>query len=604
VDNPAGLRDVQEVSSARLVWINVGRPKDVAWHGRTVHTGVWKTRVTGPRMVRRLNVDGDGQGDLAGHGGEMRAVLVYQLASYRHWERELSRDDFVPGQFGENFTVDGLADDEVCIGDRYRIGAALFEVTQPRVTCYRVGLRMDEPRMASLMVAHGRPGFYLRVLEEGEVEEGQDVVRVAQGPGRLTVAAADALLYRSEHPRDELERALRIEALSPGWRASFEALLRQEGPGAGNVGLTAEASAPPPAWPGFRPLAVTRIDRESRGVRSLWLAEPGGDPLPAAAPGQYLTLRLDPGGGGAPLVRSYSLSGPPDTGTYRISVKREPKGAAGTVLHTRVGVGDRLQVAAPRGTFTLADGSGPLVLASAGVGATPLLAMLNVLAEQPSQRPVWWLHGAHDGGSHAFAAESRRLLARLPGARVRICYSHPRPEDRAGADYAGADYTDAGHLDAGVLERAGVPAGAEAYLCGPEAFMADLAEALAARGVARTDIHTEVFGTAAGSTPGIAAAPSGPPHAPPGPAGTGPAVTFVRSGLTVPFDGRHGTLLELAEACDVPVRWSCRTGVCHTCECGLLSGDVSYDPEPLDPPAGGNALICCSRPARDVVLDL
>src|ERR687884_144352 len=111
---------------------------------------------------RRLNIDGDGQGDLAGHGGEQRAVFVYQLDSYRYWRRFLGRDDFTYGQFGENFTVEGLPDDEVCIGDRYRIGGALFEVTQPRVTCYRVGLRMDEPRMASLLVARQRPGFYFR----------------------------------------------------------------------------------------------------------------------------------------------------------------------------------------------------------------------------------------------------------------------------------------------------------------------------------------------------------------------------------------------------------------------------------------------------------
>src|SRR3954452_7977011 len=134
------------MAAGRLTWLNVGRPKDVAWQGRTVHTGIWKSPVTGPRMVRRLNIDGDGQGDLAGHGGEMRAVLVYQLDSYRHWQRVLGRDDVSYGQFGENFTVEGLPDDEVCIGDRYRIGDAVVEVTQPRVTCYRVGIRLDEPR--------------------------------------------------------------------------------------------------------------------------------------------------------------------------------------------------------------------------------------------------------------------------------------------------------------------------------------------------------------------------------------------------------------------------------------------------------------------------
>ena len=163
----------------RLVSVNVGIPRDVVWQGRTVHTAVWKDPVDGPRMVRRLNVDGDGQGDLGGHGGEQRAVFVYQLDSYRHWEGELGRDDFVPGQFGENFTVEGLPDDEVCIGDRYRIGGAVFEVSQPRVTCFRVGIRMDEPRMPALLVSHRRPGFYLRVLTEGEVRAGDEIVKVA-----------------------------------------------------------------------------------------------------------------------------------------------------------------------------------------------------------------------------------------------------------------------------------------------------------------------------------------------------------------------------------------------------------------------------------------
>ena len=178
--------------TARLLSVNVGLPRDIAWQGKTVHTAVWKTPVQGPRRVRRLNIDGDGQGDLAGHGGEHRAVFVYQIESYRYWQSELGRNDFIYGQFGENFTVDGLPDREVCIGDRYRIGSALFEVTQPRVTCYRVGIRMNEPRMAAFLVSHGRPGFYLRVLEEGQVEAGDEIVQVGMGPERMTVFEINA----------------------------------------------------------------------------------------------------------------------------------------------------------------------------------------------------------------------------------------------------------------------------------------------------------------------------------------------------------------------------------------------------------------------------
>src|SRR4051795_2101741 len=203
----------------KLLSVNVGMPKDVSWRGKTVFTGVYKDAVSGPRPVRKLNVDGDGQGDVGGHGGEQRAVFVYQFDSYRHWERELGRDDFVYGQFGENFTVQGLGDDEVCIGDRYRIGSALFEVSQPRVTCYRIGLRLDDPRIPALLVSHRRPGFYLRVLEEGEVQADDEIVHVATGPEQITVAEADALLYLPGHPRQQLLRALRIPALSPGWQA-------------------------------------------------------------------------------------------------------------------------------------------------------------------------------------------------------------------------------------------------------------------------------------------------------------------------------------------------------------------------------------------------
>src|SRR5689334_25238666 len=235
-------------------------PKDVSWQGRTVFTGVYKVPVAGPCRVRRTNLDGDGQG-------------------------ELGRHDLVHGQFGENLTVEGLPDDEVCIGDRYRIGSALFEVTQPRVTCYRVGLRMNDPRMPALLVSHRRPGFYLRVLEEGEVEAGDGIVKLAAGPEQMTVVEIDALLYLPGHPRQQLLRALRIPALSPGWQASFRALFDGK-PGSGNAGLT--AASPPPAWPGFRPLVVAGIERESDSVVSIRFESPDGTPLPAVRAGQYL----------------------------------------------------------------------------------------------------------------------------------------------------------------------------------------------------------------------------------------------------------------------------------------------------------------------------
>lgn len=583
-----------------LVSVNVGLPRDVIWQDRTVRTAVWKEPVEGPRMVRHLNVDGDGQGDLMGHGGEQRAVFVYQLESYRYWEHELGRSDFVHGQFGENFTVDGLADDEVCIGDRYAIGDAMFEVSQPRVTCYRVGIRMDDPRVPALLVAHHRPGFYFRVLTEGEVRPGDAIVKVASGPEALTVAEVDALLYLPGHPRQELLRALRVPALSPGWKASFQALLEQsqDGSGAsGNAGLA--ATSPPPAWPGFRPLTVSAVDRESDTVASIHFADPAGERVPAALPGQYLTLRLNAEPGGNPILRNYSLSGPPGADEYRISVKREPHGVASEYLYTRLRAGDLVDVAAPRGAFTLRPGHSPVLLISAGVGATPVLAMLHALALDHSEREIWWLHGARSGADHAFAAEARTLVDALPNAHRYICFSRPAP-----ADIEGDDYHAAGHLSAAVLAALELPSSAEAYLCGPPSFMQELSAALPALGLDAARIHTELFGAAPAQTPGIASAPQRQPHPPAGKPGAGPLVAFARSDLSIGWDTAYASLLELAEACDVPVRWSCRTGVCHSCETAVVSGVIDYSPDPVEAPGEGSVLICCARPAGDLVLDL
>ena len=318
---------------ARLLSLNVGLPRDITWNGKTVRTAIWKSPVEGRRMVGRLNVDGDGQADLGGHGGEQRAVFVYQMESYQYWERVLERNDFTFGQFGENFTIEGLADNEVCIGDRYQIGNAIFEVSQPRVTCYRVGIRMNEPRMPSLLVAHGRPGFYFRVLHEGDVGAGDEIVKVADGPERMTVAEIDAVLYLPGHSRGELERALRIPALSKGWRSSFEAMLKQDLSAitlSGNPGLANEEQAP--AWSGFRQMRVERIRKESDSVTSFILISIDGQTLPVALPGQFVVLRLQVDPDRPPVIRSYSLSDLPAGDYFRISVKDESNGSGSSFL--------------------------------------------------------------------------------------------------------------------------------------------------------------------------------------------------------------------------------------------------------------------------------
>ena len=584
----------------RLLSVNVGLPRDVAWQGKTVHTAIWKAPVEGPRMVRRLNIDGDGQGDLAGHGGERRAVFVYQIDSYRYWQNQLGRNDFVYGQFGENFTVEGLSDKEVCIGDRYRIGSALFEVTQPRVTCYRLGIRLNEPEMAALVVKHGRPGFYFRVLDEGEVEAGDEITQVASGPERMSVFEINSLLYMPGHPRDQAG----TRASHPDAERRLASFLR----GAAHTGARGRRDngkrrahcelRPTPGVAWIPPLRVSRKARESDNVISLLLEPTDGQPIAAALPGQFVVVRLGPASAPA-LMRSYSLSGEPGAAYYRVTIKREAHGAAGAYVDDKLQVGDIVQASAARGSFTLRPGDTPVVLLSAGIGVTPVLAMLHALAAEASTREIWWLYGTRNGREHPFAKETRGLLEALTHRHSHICYSSPDPEDRPNVDFDAP-----GRLTMKVLQQLDAPRNGDFYICGPSTFMSDLTVGIAALGVARDRIHTETFGAGPSTTPGIAAAPRRPPHLPAGPAGPGPLVSFARTGLNVRWGPAFHSLLELAEACDVPVRWSCRAGVCHTCETGLVAGKIGYRPDPIDAPADGNVLICCSQPEGDVVIDL
>lgn len=564
----------------RLVSVNVGMPTNVQWRDKTVYTGIWKAPVDGPVMVRRLNVDGDGQGDLAGHGGEQRAVMVYQSESYDFWKSFLGRTDLRAGHFGENFTVTGLADDDVCIGDRYRIGGAEFEVTQPRVTCFRVGLRLDEPDMPNLLVSQGRPGFYFRVLTEGRVRAGDDIVRTRRGRHQISVAEIDALLYLPGRNLKRTREATDVPALSAGWQQSFHDMLAAADTVATPIGVQ-------PGWRGFRSLRVTHTCRESPQVLSIRLQADGGDPLPPALPGQYLTVKIPGAGEPAPL-RSYSLSGDSSAGSYRISVKREDHGLVSRWLHAHIQPGMVITAAAPRGDFYLTEDRRPVVLSSAGIGATPVLAMLHALSAAGSGRDIWWLHTARNRETQVFAAEVAALIESLPHARQRAFYTETQ-----------------GRLNRDSIAALGLPTDGVVYLCGPTQFMTDIREYLVGLGFDPALIHTELFGALPAINPGVVEPGTRkPPHQPPGVPGTGPSITFARSGLTATWSPGWRSILDLAEACDVPTRFSCRSGVCHVCVTGIVAGTTTYVQQPLEPPDDESVLICSAAPETDVVLDL
>jgi ferredoxin-NADP reductase len=410
----------------------------------------------------------------------------------------------------------------------------------------------------------------------------------------------DSLLYLPNPDLNRVAIAARVPALSPGWKGSMEAILEAEKKGIhdGNPGLAAPISSPP-AWNGFRSVTVAEVHPETSDVTSIVLADPNRSPLPAALPGQYLALRWPGDKSPTPFVHSYSISGASDSGTYRISVKRGT-GPGSQHLAEATRVGDQLEISAPRGEFILQSSERPVVLLSAGIGITPVLSMLHALASASAAHPrqVWWIHAARNGTEVVFAQEARQLLSAIHGSHSAIAYSKPNPTDKPGGDF---DIQ--GHWDLASLKKLAMPPEADFYLCGPSAFLTDMNRDLLSLGVPQDAIHQEIFGSLSSIEPGVEKTATKPPHALL-PVGTGPLVSFTRSGLAVPWDPRFKSILEFAEACDVPVRWSCRVGVCHTCECGLLDGRLRYAPQPLDPPASGNALICCSTPESPVELDL
>ncbi|MBW4533783.1 MAG: MOSC domain-containing protein [Pleurocapsa minor HA4230-MV1] len=206
----------------QLISVNVGLPRKVIWKGRTVSTGIFKESVSERVMVRSLNLDGEEQADLTVHGGIDKAVYVYPFEHYDYWRSELPEMDLSLGIFGENFTTTGLKEEDVNIGDRFRIGNLTLMVTQPRLPCYKLGIRFGRPDMVNRFLASRRTGFYFRVLQEGEVVVGDTLELVSRDNQHITVADITQLYVRKEDNPDLLHRAAQLEALPQSWRDYFQ----------------------------------------------------------------------------------------------------------------------------------------------------------------------------------------------------------------------------------------------------------------------------------------------------------------------------------------------------------------------------------------------
>ena len=301
----------------KVTSVNVGLPRTVQWKGKAVSTGIFKTPVSGRIHLRTLNLDGDRQADLSVHGGPDKAVYVYPIEHYVYWHRELPDMTLPWGIFGENLIAEGLPqEDTLKIGDRFRIGSAEVAVTQPRIPCFKLGLRFGRDDIVKRFLASGRTGFYVRVVAEGEVAAGDPIVVVNWAADSITVSEVTRLYARDRDDLAGLRRIVEVAALPDDWRGYFREQIKQ-------VSARGQRRpTPTPAWAGFRPFTLRDKVRESDDVSSFHLVPEDGQSLPPYLPGQYLTVRVSIPGVERPVVRSYSLSDVARNDHYRLTIKR------------------------------------------------------------------------------------------------------------------------------------------------------------------------------------------------------------------------------------------------------------------------------------------
>lgn len=551
------------MASGRIESVAVSLPVEVAYRGERHRTGIMKRPVVGPVMIRRLNLDGDAQADLRFHGGPHKAVYAYFSGNYPFWEESLGRA-LPHASFGENLTIAGLDEQSLRIGDRLAVGGALLQVSEPRIPCFKLVMKMEAGADFSERFLHsGRVGTYLRVIEEGPVAAGDSVAVVDSDPASPTLADFLEWTHGKDRRSDRLRTAHAARDLSDEWRLKLRRML--------DASLKQERGL---AWSGWKSLVVRRKSTEATDIVSLELASDDGAPLPAHLAGQFLTIEV-PLAGGTKAVRTYSISDAAGSGTYRITVKREPRGSASAALHNAVEVGSLLPARAPSGAFHIdPDASTPIVLIGAGVGLTPLMSMLETVLQEPQPRQVRILAITRSLDHLPFRAR----LASLAKSSPTFAFEHIT--------------TAGGRPDADSVAARLASRGADIYLCGPAQFMADMGAALERRGHAPWRIRSESFGPASLRRP-----------APQRPEGESVSVRFERSGLDCRFEAEHGTLLELAEAASLSPSFGCRAGSCGLCATQLLSGEVELV-EPVEQPDDGRVLICVTRPGKGCVLDL
>ena len=571
------MSDGPEISNETLrgvvVAVSVGAPVWQEMFGRQIFSSIARDPVPGPVMFGKGGPDGNAT---AVHSED---VFAFFAEHYDHWAatlgmpREVWRDCF----WGENLMLSGLTEDRLHIGDRLRVGGAVLEVTSPRVPCFKVAWRLGQPTdFVAQLNADGRMGCYLRVIEPGSIQAGDGAERIATQSDAITVLALSRLLSDGNSRDPE---HLRAALATPGIGGQAAEMLRKR------IALLVDGTVGQAhRWPGWRPFRIASIVNEASDIRSFLLEPVDGQPIADYRAGQFLTVRLPAAAEGR--TRSWSLSdhGRED-GHYRITVKRVPLGAASGWLHDTARPGTIVEARSPAGQFVL-DRSGLLrtVLISAGIGITPLLAMLKAHAARIDRAPpLLWLHMASSDGHHVFREETEAVLRTLPDSTGRVFYSGDG--DRIGADEIERLLDESYTMSpfGRVIELTGD--NSDFYICGPAGFEQMVREVLGRRNVPAAHIHSEAF-----------TLPEAPSSTQPLPAEA--LVTLVRRGRSLPWQRETGeTLLELLERHGERVDSSCRDGICGTCEVALVSGATD---SPYAAPGGG-VLLCCSRPVSPLV---
>ena len=574
-----------------VVSINAGPLQPLAVQREVIKTGFYKGPCEGEVRVAQIGIEGDAR--VACATDLNRAVFFYQTSYYDQWRSELGRD--LPyGTIGENVTFNGPDDKDFFLGDILRIGSTVLRITQPRFPCRKLTARMQEGDDFPLRyLKSGRLGFFCNVMDEGAMSAGDpiELVHREADPYPLTEFARVTFL----EPRDAegLRRMLACPVLVPEWRIRVERTLRRA--------LGAEG------WSDYRPLDVVRRHAENLDTVSLDLEDPAGETLPDFVAGQFVTLRLDVPGETDPVVRTYTINGRSASGRgYSIAVKRiiggdrngSMTGIGSSYVNSTVREGDALMALPPRGLFMVEPGSRPIALLSAGIGVTPMAAMLEQLESCPLGRQVYFIHGARSGREHVLDARVRELTTGSQLLRRFVKYSQPSSDDLEGRDFDAA-----GRVTVDDIEALIPSLEADYYVCGPVTFMRDIIRGLVDRGVPKDRIRYEFFGQNEPLFDDPAAMEDSSEPATDA-QGKPIIVTFARSGVSVPWTKGAFSILSLAEQRGLRLANSCRTGLCSVCVCRLDAGEVAYEVEPIEPPAAGEVMICCARPTTSVMLNL